>query len=601
MDCCSVRFKSILQLAAPVYYALVLDVANQSGDVKKRDSILIIIYCLHTASDDSVRESRGILLLRGWDINECRRLLQDKQVGEIDRKISAVFTYLQTFTKLFPYQWGALALLVIWTIVANILVFVVLYKNPHLQTVPNLLVANLAFSDLCLGIIVLPLSSIYAIANEWLFTSTIDFAADILCSTASIWNLSIVGLDRYWAITTPMAYMAKRNKRTAAFLILSASTDFARYHGEQFLAITLIVSKICWTQGWKSPEFASAVLQFLRTSTNSKFMKQKNIDCGTRKFDKSEWHMAMRIFGFTIIYYLQCNGIVFIPLIIMFFVYYKIYQTFAKHRARQLYRQQVIKKHIESTILHDLSHVLPADDNKFAKEMEENEETAESDRQGYTTEEVNSTRNICKRQHVQSICKECEECTNETANESSSREAQIIQIDALNQESSKRNVMQDTESHKHQKRASGTVGTARTVITTNNTTVVSENNIKKGKKLTKCRHCGKTEIRKMHLIQSPNTVSDTKAKIASQNKPKIISTAKERRGVKVFGIILGCFAICWTPFFIMYVVVQFCSSCKVDPHIWMFITWLGYSNSAMNPIIYTVKQKQQEADNTCEE
>ncbi|VDK75376.1 unnamed protein product [Onchocerca ochengi] len=124
---------------------------------------------------------------------------------------------------------SALALLVIWTVVANILVFVVLCKNPHLQTVPNLLVANLAFSDLCLGIIVLPLSSIYAIANKWIFTSTVCVvfvSADILCSTASIWNLSIVGLDRYWAITMPMAYMAKRNKRTAAFLILLKITEF---------------------------------------------------------------------------------------------------------------------------------------------------------------------------------------------------------------------------------------------------------------------------------------------------------------------------------------------------------------------------------------
>jgi hypothetical protein len=45
--------------------------------------------------------------------------------------------------------------------------------------------------------------------------------ADILCSTASIWNLSIVGLDRYWAITSPVAYMAKRNKRTACIMIVS--------------------------------------------------------------------------------------------------------------------------------------------------------------------------------------------------------------------------------------------------------------------------------------------------------------------------------------------------------------------------------------------
>uniref|UniRef100_A0A914YB92 G-protein coupled receptors family 1 profile domain-containing protein n=1 Tax=Panagrolaimus superbus TaxID=310955 RepID=A0A914YB92_9BILA len=73
-----------------------------------------------------------------------------------------------------------------------------------------------------------------------------------------------------------------------------------------------------------------------------------------------------------------------------------------------------------------------------------------------------------------------------------------------------------------------------------------------------------------------------------QKKPKAISAAKERRGVKVLGIILGCFTICWTPFFVMYVIVQFWANFNVNPHIEMFITWLGYSNSAMNPIIYTV-------------
>ena len=116
------------------------------------------------------------------------------------------------------FKGAALSLLVLWTIAANCLVFVVLYKNPRLQTVPNLLVANLAFSDLCLGTIVLPLSIVHAITGEWLFgqfTCNTWLCADILCCTASIWNLSMIGLDRYWAITSPVAYMNKRNKRSA--------------------------------------------------------------------------------------------------------------------------------------------------------------------------------------------------------------------------------------------------------------------------------------------------------------------------------------------------------------------------------------------------
>uniref|UniRef100_A0A0R3S2V9 G_PROTEIN_RECEP_F1_2 domain-containing protein n=1 Tax=Elaeophora elaphi TaxID=1147741 RepID=A0A0R3S2V9_9BILA len=443
--------------------------------------------------------------------------------------------YIDTFLNIL--KGGALALLVIWTIAANILVFVVLYKNPNLQTVPNLLVANLAFSDLCLGVIVLPLSSIYAIANEWLFTSTlcvVFVSADILCSTASIWNLSIVGLDRYWAITTPMTYMAKRNKRTAAFLIISVA------------------------------------------------------ERGNMIKVNGTWQCVFLDLPSYTIY--SATGSFFIPLIIMFFVYYKIYQTFARHRARQLYRQQVIKKHIESTILHDLSHVLPTN-NAFAKETEENEE-----------KESNSNSNVCKEQLVPSaLCKAHEEHPDDAADEISSREVRSSEIDP---ESSKGKIVGDAKFQKDHKRAVITAeASIKAINTSNDAVIVFKNSIMRGKKSDKYCQCNRTETSKMHLIQSPKTVSNPKvmyerrqryskrqinARISLQHKPRSISTAKERRGVKVFGIILGCFAICWTPFFIMYVVVQFCSSCQVDPHIWMFITWLGYSNSAMNPIIYTV-------------
>ncbi|OZC08422.1 hypothetical protein X798_04622 [Onchocerca flexuosa] len=132
--------------------------------------------------------------------------------------------------------------------------------------------------------------------------------------------------------------------------------------------------------------------------------------------------------------------------------------------------------------------------------------------------------------------------------------------------------MQDTESRKDQKRAVRTTeSTIKSVNTINDTVIVSKNNIRKKKELLKCYHCGKTEIRKINSAQSLKKASNTKvtcekrrhhskrywyfilkqksARVALQNKSKSISTAKERRGVKVFGIILGCFAICWTPFF----------------------------------------------------
>ncbi|XP_013776218.2 octopamine receptor-like [Limulus polyphemus] len=67
-----------------------------------------------------------------------------------------------------------------------------------------------------------------------------------------------------------------------------------------------------------------------------------------------------------------------------------------------------------------------------------------------------------------------------------------------------------------------------------------------------------------------------------------ISVSKERRAARVLGIVMGVFVLCWLPFFLMYVILPFCATCTVSKRVGGFITWLGYVNSALNPVIYTV-------------
>lgn len=67
-----------------------------------------------------------------------------------------------------------------------------------------------------------------------------------------------------------------------------------------------------------------------------------------------------------------------------------------------------------------------------------------------------------------------------------------------------------------------------------------------------------------------------------------ISLSKERRAARTLGIIMGVFVICWLPFFLMYVILPFCDTCCPSNTFTNFITWLGYMNSALNPIIYTI-------------
>ena len=66
-----------------------------------------------------------------------------------------------------------------------------------------------------------------------------------------------------------------------------------------------------------------------------------------------------------------------------------------------------------------------------------------------------------------------------------------------------------------------------------------------------------------------------------------ISLNQERRAAKTLGIIMGCFVMCWMPFFILEVVKPFCVNCHFSPTMMKVFTWLGYLNSALNPIIYT--------------
>ncbi|EEC19606.1 G-protein coupled receptor, putative [Ixodes scapularis] len=67
-----------------------------------------------------------------------------------------------------------------------------------------------------------------------------------------------------------------------------------------------------------------------------------------------------------------------------------------------------------------------------------------------------------------------------------------------------------------------------------------------------------------------------------------ISLSKERRAARVLGIVMGVFVLCWLPFFLMYVILPFCANCYISTKTVNFITWLGYVNSALNPVIYTV-------------
>lgn len=75
--------------------------------------------------------------------------------------------------------------------------------------------------------------------------------------------------------------------------------------------------------------------------------------------------------------------------------------------------------------------------------------------------------------------------------------------------------------------------------------------------------------------------------VQTQQAAEGIESKRERKAAKTLSIITGVFVICWLPFFVMAILMPMLN---IKPHKFVFalLLWLGYFNSMLNPIIYTI-------------
>ncbi|XP_057408459.1 D(4) dopamine receptor [Balaenoptera acutorostrata] len=86
----------------------------------------------------------------------------------------------------------------------------------------------------------------------------------------------------------------------------------------------------------------------------------------------------------------------------------------------------------------------------------------------------------------------------------------------------------------------------------------------------------------------PSDAMPAEPPLRARRRRRAKITGRERKAMRVLPVVVGAFLLCWTPFFVVHISRALCPTCAVPPRLVSAVTWLGYVNSALNPVIYTI-------------
>lgn len=419
--------------------------------------------------------------------------------------------------------------IILLTVVGNVLVILSVFTYKPLRIVQNFFIVSLAVADLTVAVLVLPFSVAVQILGRWEFgihLCKMWLTCDVLCCTASILNLCAIALDRYWAITDPINYAQKRTLKRVLFMI----------------GVVWVLSGVISSPpliGWNDwPDVFTNDTPCQLTSEP----------------------------GYVIY---SSLGSFFIPLFIMTVVYVEIFIA-----TRRRLRERAMASKLNVVKVHETTNVsgkdVHNDQDSVSSETNHNEHHHhhhhQSDGSAKTKEKIKRAKKKKKKNTEDGSLKE-----------------KFLQKPTIINEDSVTDNIGDPPSGSQCAGNLNHCGEEHQTPPTNTTTITTTTT-----ESPKSRNENQKEKALLPSIGAPP--SDSKRQVIYQfiEEKQKISLSKERRAARTLGIIMGVFVVCWLPFFLMYVIVPFCDSCCPSDKLIYFITWLGYINSALNPIIYTI-------------
>nr|KAG5693246.1 hypothetical protein BaRGS_000828 [Batillaria attramentaria]KAG5695637.1 hypothetical protein BaRGS_029127 [Batillaria attramentaria] len=108
--------------------------------------------------------------------------------------------------------------IILVTVVGNTLVLVAVAREKRLHTVFNILIVNLAITDVSVGLVAMTFFAAFNILQEWPFGEFLCglwIFFDFGMTFASIFTLLAISLDRYWSVLWSNHYRIHHNRRMA--------------------------------------------------------------------------------------------------------------------------------------------------------------------------------------------------------------------------------------------------------------------------------------------------------------------------------------------------------------------------------------------------
>uniref|UniRef100_A0A8C2ESG7 G-protein coupled receptors family 1 profile domain-containing protein n=1 Tax=Cyprinus carpio TaxID=7962 RepID=A0A8C2ESG7_CYPCA len=110
-----------------------------------------------------------------------------------------------------------MVLMILTTVFGNLLIIISISHFKQLQSPPHLIVRSLAASDCLLGSLVMPYSMVRSVEGCWYlgdFLCKVHSSLDMTFCISSLLHLSLISVDRYWAICDPLRYKMRVTNNT---------------------------------------------------------------------------------------------------------------------------------------------------------------------------------------------------------------------------------------------------------------------------------------------------------------------------------------------------------------------------------------------------